>query len=556
MPEKENRIYRMMPHNAEAESALLGSILIDNRTADQLIPTLKADDFYEVANRIVFSAMRALMDDSSVVDTVSVADRLMLLGKLDEAGGIDYLTSLAESIPSAAGAEHYADIVKRDSLIRRVISAGNNIAKKGYESVSGTDALLNAEKEIYSISEDLTEKDLVHASTALGAAMKEIQEVQAGIVNNDAVYTDFPSLDRMTHGLKPGELIIVAARPSVGKTAFALNIAANACLKHTKTVAIFSLEMPAQLLVKRMLAHVSECSLSAMDSVGGLSGPGTGKLYEAYRRLMSANLYIDDYSMNTPVDVLSKCRRLKRDQGLDLIIIDYLQLMTAGGTGRSSESRQVEVSEMSRSMKVYAKELGVPVLLLSQMSRGVDQRTDHVPKLSDLRESGAIEQDADVVMFLHKESQYNPAIPEDLVKLIIRKNRNGPVGDVDLQWDGETTTFRECVGSDYRAEHKEAPRPEYHTAENKAEEGEDEDFAEDVTETDNGLMPFGQAAGADDVPFDLAPSDDAFTEEEEKLEDEEYAEEYSSEPVPPPEDDDEEYIDDLDDVEEEGDLPF
>ena len=547
----------MMPHNAEAESALLGSILIDNRTADQLIPTLKADDFYEVANRIVFSAMRALMDDSSVVDTVSVADRLMLLGKLDEAGGIDYLTSLAESIPSAAGAEHYADIVKRDSLIRRVISAGNNIAKKGYESVSGTDALLNAEKEIYSISEDLTEKDLVHASTALGAARNEIQEVQAGSVNNDAVYTDFPSLDRMTHGLKPGELILVAARPSVGKTAFALNIAANACLKHNKTVAIFSLEMPAQLLVKRMLAHVSECSLSAMDSVGGLSGPGTGKLYEAYRRLMSANLYIDDYSMNTPVDVLSKCRRLKRDQGLDLIIIDYLQLMTAGGTGRSSESRQVEVSEMSRSMKVYAKELGVPVLLLSQMSRGVDQRTDHVPKLSDLRESGAIEQDADVVMFLHKESQYNPAIPEDLVKLIIRKNRNGPVGDVDLQWNGETTTFRECVGSDYRAEHKEAPRPEYHTAENKAEEGEDEDFAEDVTETDNGLMPFGQAAGADDVPFDLAPSDDAFTEEEEKLEDEEYAEEYSSEPVPPPEDDDdEEYIDDLDDVEEEGDLPF
>ena len=272
---------------------------------------------------------------------------------------------------------------------------------------------------------------------------------------------------------------------------------------------------------------------------------------------MSATLYLDDYSMNTPVDVLSKCRRLKRDQGLDLIIIDYLQLMTAGGTGRSSESRQVEVSEMSRSMKVYAKELGVPVLLLSQMSRGVDQRTDHVPKLSDLRESGAIEQDADVVMFLHKESQYNPAIPEDLVKLIIRKNRNGPVGDVDLQWNGETTTFRECVGSDYRAEHKEAPRPEYHTAENKAEEGEDEDFAEDVTETDNGLMPFGQAAGADDVPFDLAPSDDAFTEEEEKLEDEEYAEEYSSEPVPPPEDDDdEEYIDDLDDVEEEGDLPF
>ena len=195
----------------------------------------------------------------------------------------------------------------------------------GYKSVSGTDALLNAEKEIYSISEDITEKDLVHAADALGDVMKSIQDAQAGVAKPDAIFTDFPTLDRMSHGFKAGELILVAARPSVGKTAFALNLAANACLKHDKTVAVFSLEMPAQLLVKRMLAHVSGCSLSLMDSVGGLSGPATGKLYDAYRRLLSAKLFIDDYSMNTPVDVLSKCRRLKRDQGLDLVIIDYLQ---------------------------------------------------------------------------------------------------------------------------------------------------------------------------------------------------------------------------------------
>lgn len=586
MPEKPKEIYRVMPHNTDAEQALLGSILIDNRTADQLIPTLRAEDFYVSANRSVFAAMRALLDASSVVDTVSVADRLMLEGKLDEAGGIDYLTMLADSIPSAAGADHYADIVKRDSLIRRVIAAGNNIAKEGYKSVSGTDALMNAEREIYSISEDISEKDLVHAGEALGAAMKDIQDVQAGVVSNDAVFTDFPSMDRMFHGLKPGELILIAARPSVGKTAFALNIAANVCLHHNKTVAIFSLEMPAQLLVKRMLANVSGCSLSSMDAVGGLSAAGTGKLYDAYRRLLAANLYIDDYSMNSPSDILSKCRRLKRDNGLDLVIIDYLQLMTAGGTGRSGESRQVEVSEMSRSMKIYAKELGVPILLLSQMSRGVEQRPDHTPKLSDLRESGAIEQDADVVMFLHKASQFNPAVPEDLVQLIVRKNRNGAIGDIDMQWDGETTTFRECVPGEQPAGPKEAPRPEYNRAAEKESDGEDADFADEEPETDKGLMPFKEAAEEDAPPFDPDPDDAADDADDagegddaaEEFADEEYEDEYSDEGCERDilggrddapsgnaaqesgEQQDDEFEDDLDDVFEEGsedgDLPF
>ena len=569
MPEKQNQTYRVMPHNAEAEEALLGSILIDTRTADQLVPSLRAEDFYSTANRTVFAAMRALLDESVVVDVVSVADRLMLEGKLDEVGGMDYLASLTESIPSSAGADHYADIVKRDALIRRVISAGNNIVQAGYKSVSGTDALLNAEKEIYSISEDITEKDLVHAADALGDVMKSIQDAQAGVAKPDAIFTDFPSLDRMSHGFKAGELILVAARPSVGKTAFALNIAANACLKHDKTVAVFSLEMPAQLLVKRMLAHVSGCSLSLMDSVGGLSGPATGKLYDAYRRLLSAKLFIDDYSMNTPVDVLSKCRRLKRDQGLDLIIIDYLQLMTAGGSGRSNESRQVEVSEMSRSMKVYAKELGVPIILLSQMSRGVDQRPDHTPKLSDLRESGAIEQDADMVMFLHRASKYDPSVPEDLVQLIVGKNRNGETGEVELQWEGSTTTFRECVPGEQRVERKEQPRPEY-AAPSAEKEEEEEVFEREEAETDNGLMPFAKAAESaeDDAPFDHAESDvtesaapdEAFTEAEEELGDEEYKDEYEDEEDEAEALEDEyedEYDDDFEEGEEEGgDLPF
>ena len=569
MPEKQNQTYRVMPHNAEAEEALLGSILIDTRTADQLVPSLRAEDFYSTANRTVFAAMRALLDESVVVDVVSVADRLMLEGKLDEVGGMDYLASLTESIPSSAGADHYADIVKRDALIRRVISAGNNIVQAGYNSVSGTDALLNAEKEIYSISEDITEKDLVHAADALGDVMKSIQDAQAGVAKPDAIFTDFPSLDRMSHGFKAGELILVAARPSVGKTAFALNLAANACLKHDKTVAVFSLEMPAQLLVKRMLAHVSGCSLSLMDSVGGLSGPATGKLYDAYRRLLSAKLFIDDYSMNTPVDVLSKCRRLKRDQGLDLVIIDYLQLMTAGGSGRSNESRQVEVSEMSRSMKVYAKELGVPIILLSQMSRGVETRPDHTPKLSDLRESGAIEQDADMVMFLHRAGKYDPTIPDDLVQLIVGKNRNGETGEVELQWEGATTSFRECVPGEQRAERKEQPRPEY-AAPSAEKEEEEEVFEREEAETDNGLMPFAKAAESaeDDAPFDHAESDvtesaapdEAFTEAEEELGDEEYKGEYEDEEDEAEaleEEYEDEYDDDFEEGEEEGgDLPF
>ena len=350
---------------------------------------------------------------------------------------------------------------------------------------------------------------------------------------------------------------IPPARPSVGKTAFALNIAANACLNHNKTVALFSLEMPAHLLAKRMLAYVSKISLSSMDERGGLSIADTGRLYDAYRKLAEANLYIDDYSMNTPTDVLSKCRRLKRENGLDLVIIDYLQLMTNGGRGRASESRQLEVSEMSRSMKVYAKELDVPIVLLSQMSRGVEQRNDHTPKLSDLRESGAIEQDADMVMFLHRENQFNPAVPENLIQLLIRKNRNGPIGDIDLDWNGPTTTFRECVDGERPSP---MPSPEYkHAEEKESAEApeEEEEFVSEPVETDNGLMPFGEAAPADkDVPpFD--PDGEEETEEfsEEETE-EEYTDEYDEAPEDIPEDEAEDDDDFVDGEDEESDLPF
>lgn len=446
--EKPKKVLRGMPNNIDAEASLLGAILIDNNAADALIPTLKPEDFYLSKNRIIFEAMRSLQETSKPVDTVSVADALELSGQLDEIGSIMYLSELAESVPSAANSDYYARIIKRDALTRRVIEAGNEITQYAYEASEGGDALMNAERVIFKISEEKSDKHLLKADDALAEAMKGIQDMQTGNIPKNVVFTDFPSLDRKTKGLKPGEMVLVAARPSVGKTALALNIAANACLNHGKTVAIFSLEMPAHLLVKRMLAYVSKVSLTKMDLQGGLSVRENAKLFQAYNSLLTTGLYIDDYSMNTPTDVLSKCRRLKREKGLDLIIIDYMQLMTVKSErGREPESRQLEVSTISRNMKLYAKELNVPILLLSQMSRGVEQRKDHSPQLSDLRESGSIEQDADIVMFLNRESQFNSAIPENQIKLDVKKNRNGPIGEITLEWDGDTTSFKECVAA-------------------------------------------------------------------------------------------------------------
>lgn len=464
MPKDDNRkVSRGMPNNTEAEAAVLGSILIDNNAADNLIPILREEDFYLAPNRVIFGAMKTLQGQSKAIDTVTVADELELEGKLDEVGSIAYLSELAEGVISAANAEYYADILKRDGLIRKVINVGNEIAKYGYDSDDGIKALDNAERLIYKIAEDSSEKALVKAESAFATAMSNIQSAQVGKATQATVDTGFPSLEKATKGLKPGELILIAARPSVGKTAFALNIAVNVALhgQEHKTVAIFSLEMSSLLLAKRMLAYESGITFDAMDSMGGLRDKIVmDKLMKAYRRLASANIYIDDYSMNSPADILSKCRRLKRDKGLDLVIVDYLQLMRGNSTGNKGfESRQVEVSDMTRMMKIYAKELDCPIILLSQMSRGIEQRKDE-PMLSDLRESGAIEQDADVVAFLHNPSKYNPALPEDEIKLFIKKNRNGPLADITLNWDGATTTFKEIVTRSADELRKPAPPAE------------------------------------------------------------------------------------------------
>lgn len=538
--EENKRVSRGMPNNVDAEASVLGAILIDNKAADIIIPMLSVDDFYLAQNRLIFAVMKQLQMESKPIDTVSVCDALEVKGQLDEVGSVSYLSELAEGVVSAANGEYYASIIKRDSLTRRVIEAGNNIAKYGYECESGEDALDNAEKLVYAIAEQTSEKALEKIDDAAALALKNIQDKQTGNVPKNTVYIDFPKFDQMTHGLKPGEMVLIAARPSVGKTAFALNIAANVAINHGKKVAIFSLEMPADLLAKRMLCYISRVESNKMDTRGGLTQTDYKKLYNGYRALLASDIYIDDYSMNGPSDVLSKCRRLKREKGLDLVIIDYLQLMTATKNGRVAESRQVEVSDMSRKMKIYAKELECPIILLSQMSRGVEQRPDHTPLLSDLRESGSIEQDADVVMFLNNPSKYNKALPENEVILDVKKNRNGAIGEIKLEWNAPTTSFKECVDQN-------ANTTEYVYDEPKKKEDDEEgsvdmksisDVAEDLKEV---------AASADDLPFDM-PFDD-------KQDD--YSSAVEEEDIPAPSDEDvpdDEYVDD--DSSLDDDMPF
>lgn len=538
MAKEEKRVSRGMPNNVDAEASVLGAILIDDKAANILIPMLNVQDFYLAQHRTIFGIMKELQESTKPIDTVSVCDALEVAGKLDEVGSISYLSELAEGVVSAANGEYYASILKRDSLTRRVIEAGNSIAKFGYECEDGKDALDNAEKLVYAIAEQSSEKALVKVDDAVALALKNIQEIQTGNVPKNTVYTDFPTFDGMTHGLKPGEMVLLAARPSVGKTAFALNIAANVALNHGKKVAIFSLEMPASLLAKRMLAYISKVQITKMDTRGGLTQTDFKKLYKGYRAMLATGIYIDDYSMNGPTDVLSKCRRLKREQGLDLVIIDYLQLMTSTKNGRGAESRQVEVSDMSRKIKIYAKELDCPILVLSQMSRGIESREDHTPLLSDLRESGSIEQDADIVMFLNNPSKYNSALPKNEVILDVKKNRNGTTGEINLDWDGDTTSFKECISSTNYARQTSDGNENEKTSNAMQAIAQ---IAEDLQEV---------ASSVEDMPFDLGDGErgDDFSDNESIVD------AFENIPVPNDNDapagdnylDDDEYEDDLD----------
>lgn len=435
------------PISYEAEQALLGSILMDASVAGDYTSLLREHDFAMSQNAVIFNAIFALNQENLAIDALTVADRLTLNHQLEKAGGMEYISKLVTSIPSTANAQQYYEIVKRDSLRRDVIDAGNSISRAGYESDSGKTALDFAERTVFKISEEHESSRLKPIMEASTAAYNKIKSIQQGEYVDTGIKSGFKNLDNVISSLPQGALCILAARPSVGKTAFALTLSVNAALKQNKTVAVFSLEMPAIQLVQRMMTTLSGVPFSKQYTQSKMDINDSAKLFRAHDALSNSKIYVDDNSYNTPADIISKCRRLKNTVGLDLVIIDYLQLMVLG---EQKENRQQEVSTMSRMMKIFAKELSVPFLVLSQMSRGAEQRGDE-PMLSDLRESGSIEQDADMVMFLHRPKKVEkPSSPESifvtnyegsLIKLLVLKNRNGKIGNVFFDWNGDMQTY-------------------------------------------------------------------------------------------------------------------
>ena len=436
-----------MPYSLEAEQSLLGCILFESELAADIMPELEPDDFYSGSNRMIFEAMHSIYLDNKPIDFVTLTNELEKSGNLNMCGGITYITSVAQSVPSSANFRHYLDIVKRDSVMRKLIRASAKIAEMAGGDASKEEALNFAENSIFEISAKEDSSKLTHIKPSLMEVIERFDAIQSDRNALKGIMTGFPSLDYLTNGLQRTDLVLIAARPAVGKTSFALNIVQNAAVIGGYSVAVFSLEMPKIQITQRMLCSLAEVSLTKALK-GKLEKDEWVRLFKESEMLSKARIYTDDSSLVTPAEILSKCRRLKAKDGLDLIMVDYIQLMNSGK--RNPENRQSEVAEITRNLKITAKELDVPILALSQLSRAVEKRPNSKPVLSDLRESGAIEQDADIVMFLHRPDRaeenaaalLSGAIEKDVVELIIAKHRNGPTGQLELKWFGEYTKFK------------------------------------------------------------------------------------------------------------------
>ncbi|MFJ5624485.1 replicative DNA helicase [Peribacillus loiseleuriae] len=431
---------RIPPQNVEAEQAVLGAIFLEPSSLTVSSEILIPEDFYRSSHQKVFNAMLKLNDMGKAVDLVTVTEELAAAKTLEEVGGVSYLSELAASVPTAANVEYYAKIVEEKSLLRRLIRTATNIAQEGYSREDEVESLLGeAEKSIMEVAQRKNSGAFQNIKDVLVRAYDNIEELTNRKGDVTGIPTGFAELDRMTAGFQRNDLIIVAARPSVGKTAFALNIAQNVATKTDENVAIFSLEMGAEQLVMRMLC--AEGNINAQNlRTGALTDEDWRKLTMAMGSLSNAGIYIDDTPGVRIGEIRSKCRRLKQENGLGMIMIDYLQLIQ--GNGRSGENRQQEVSEISRSLKSLARELQVPVIALSQLSRGVEQRQDKRPMMSDIRESGSIEQDADIVAFLYRDDYYDKESEnKNIIEIIIAKQRNGPVGTVSLAFVKEYNKF-------------------------------------------------------------------------------------------------------------------
>ncbi|MBY0097551.1 replicative DNA helicase [Mesobacillus maritimus] len=431
---------RMPPQNIEAEQAVLGAIFLEPSSLTVASEVLIPDDFYRAAHQQIFNVMLNLNDKGKAVDLVTVTEELAAAKLLEDTGGVSYLSELAASVPTAANIEYYAKIVEEKSLLRRLIRTATTIASDGYSREDEVESLLSeAEKSILEVAQRKNAGAFHNIKDVLVRTYDNIETIANRVGDVTGIPTGFAELDRMTAGFQRNDLIIVGARPSVGKTAFALNIAQNVATKAQENVAIFSLEMGAEQLVMRMLC--AEGNINAQNlRTGSLTDEDWGKLTMAMGSLSNSGIFIDDTPGVKIGELRSKCRRLKQEHGLGMILIDYLQLIL--GDGRSGENRQQEVSEISRSLKALARELEVPVIALSQLSRGVEQRQDKRPMMSDIRESGSIEQDADIVAFLYRDDYYDKESEnKDIIEIIIAKQRNGPVGTVQLAFVKEYNKF-------------------------------------------------------------------------------------------------------------------
>ncbi|WP_295953951.1 replicative DNA helicase [Rhodoferax sp.] len=445
---------RIPPHSIEAESSVLGGLLLDNNAWDRVGDLLKDDDFYRYEHRLIFAAVRELVNASKPADVITVFERLQSIGKSEEVGGLAYLNSLAQYVPSASNIRRYAEIVRERGILRKLVTASDEIATNAFNTQGRpVDKILDeAEQKIFNIGEEgaRNRQGFQAMETLVVDLLDRVQEMADNQNDVTGVPTGFYDLDRMTSGLQPGDMIVLAARPSMGKTAFAINIAEHVALKEGLPVAVFSMEMGASQLAIRIVGSIGRIDQGHLRT-GNLTDDEWPRLAEAVEKLRTVSLHIDESPGLTPSELRANARRLARQCGkLGLIVVDYLQLMSGSGSGGNGDNRATELGEISRGLKMLARELQCPVIALSQLNRSVEQRPDKRPMMSDLRESGAIEQDADIIMFIYRDEYYTKDACKEpgVAEIIIAKQRNGPTGTVKLAFLRNITKF-ESLASGY-----------------------------------------------------------------------------------------------------------
>ncbi|MDJ0941308.1 MAG: replicative DNA helicase [Woeseiaceae bacterium] len=444
---------KVPPHSVEAEQSLIGGLMLNKAAWDKIADVVSAPDFYRNDHQLIFGAIADLVDDGHPCDVVTVSEFLDKRGELDKSGGLEYLASLANETPGAANARAYANIVRERAMLRSLIEAGNEISGAAFATGgrSAADIVDEAERRVFEIAErgSRGKSGFRSLKQILPETVDRIDLLHQSDGDITGISTGFNEFDKMTAGLQGGDLVIVAGRPSMGKTTLAVNIAENAAIGSKVPTAIYSMEMPAQQLAFRMISSLGRVDMKHLRT-GQFPDEDWSRINTAVQLMSDAPIFIDDTAGLSPTEIRARARRLQREHGLGLIVVDYLQLMQVPG---NTENRATEISEISRSLKALAKELDLPIIVLSQLNRSVEQRTDKRPVMSDLRESGAIEQDADLIVFIYREEVYNPDTPKKgLADISIAKQRNGPIGDFLLTFVGRYTKFENFVPDAYGAE--------------------------------------------------------------------------------------------------------